>query len=129
MKYVICKTINKYLSSNLTSLKSFIEMEDMSTLKQTNKKQIIFHSGGFGSAAYWWSDSQRIAGATDAIRKTRNVSFFVNLCWTRRKPFFLFLFFFMMCVLFSTTTTEEKFLSKCWCNQNKAVEECHHEVS
>lgn len=29
MKYVICKTINKYLSSNRTSLTSFIKKDDV----------------------------------------------------------------------------------------------------
>lgn len=83
------------MSSNLTSLKSFIEMEDMSTLK---KQQIIFHSVGFGSAAYWWSDSQRIAGVTDAIRKTRIFFFLCRSMLDKEKTFFFF--FYDVCIVF-----------------------------
>lgn len=36
VKFVICKTINKYLSSSLTSLKSFIEMEDIYWFVESN---------------------------------------------------------------------------------------------
>lgn len=49
VKYVICKTINKYLSSNLTSLKSFIEMEEVKKKKKlcfTPLVLVLQHTGG-----------------------------------------------------------------------------------
>lgn len=63
--FVICKTINKHLSSSLTSLKSFIEMEDIYWFLQSNYSSLS-RFWFCSTLAQWQSNKCQI---TDAIRK------------------------------------------------------------
>lgn len=97
MKYVICKTINKYLSSNLTSLKSFIEMEDMSTLKKTTKTTNNF------SLCWFWFGSILVEWQSENCRShwrnQKNKNFFLSLSIYagQGENFFFFLLWCVYC--------------------------------
>lgn len=69
MKYVICNTINKYLSSNLTSLKSFIQTEDAGILFLEKEKGREKHGPERFAFSPMWRVTTEEEAATEATKE------------------------------------------------------------